>query len=121
MKHLKYTAMLTSTALLAINAVQAADSPVIDTPTASSDTQSSATQNYSYYCTALHNNYSTLCISGVSKESWPWQRGFIEATVNPAWTKAVQGSYPYLYNPNCIEDAERDYTNSQTAASRRNR
>jgi hypothetical protein len=103
MKHLKYTAMLASTALLAISAVQAADSPVIDTPAAPSDTQSSATQDYSYYCTALHNNYSTLYISGVSKESWPWQRGFIEATVNPAWAKAVQGSYPYIYNPNCIE------------------
>ena len=108
MKHLKYTTMLASTALLVINAVWAADSPAINTLIASSDTQSSATQDYSYYCTALHNNFSTLYISGVSEETWPWQRGFIEGTVNPAWAKAVRDNYQDLYNPTCIEGPSAD-------------
>ncbi len=113
MKHIKYTVMLASTALLAIGAVRAADTPVIDTSAAASDTQSSATQDYSYYCTALHNNYSTLYISGVSKETWPWQRGFIESTVNPAWAIAVQASYHYVYNPSCVEGPSATILNSR--------
>jgi hypothetical protein len=108
MKHLKYSTMLASTALLVINAAWAAETTVIDTLIASSDTPSSATQDYSYYCSALHNNYSTLYISGVSKEAWPWQRGFLENTVTPAWAKAAQDRYQYLYNPSCIEGPSAD-------------
>ncbi len=113
MKDPKYTATLALTALLVSSAVWAADSASFDTSIAPSDTQSSATQDYSYYCTALHNNYTVLYISGVSKETWPWQRDFIESTLTPAWTTAVQKNYPYLFNPSCTEGSSASIRNSR--------